>query len=230
MPMITEPLAVTKPQAGVMTTRPATAPEQKPRMLGLPRVSHSIIGQTNEATAVASVVVVKALAAMPSAATALPALKPYQPTQSMPVPTMQSTMLCGGIGVLPKPRRGPMMIQRIDRKSTRLNSSHTEIYTLSLHDALPISADPEHARADHAEHHAVRGHRRFAETEAGADDDTEDRSEEHTSELQSHRDLHSFPTRRSSDLSRPRACPCRPCRAPCCAGASAFCRNRGGGR
>src|SRR5260221_420771 len=29
-----------------------------------------------------------------------------------------------------------------DRKSTRLNSSHTEIYTLSLHDALPISNVP----------------------------------------------------------------------------------------
>src|SRR5215211_5842662 len=29
------------------------------------------------------------------------------------------------------------------------------------------------------------------------------RSEEHTSELQSHSDLHSFPTRRSSDLARP---------------------------
>src|SRR5919202_1341633 len=29
---------------------------------------------------------------------------------------------------------------RLDRKSTRLNSSHTEIYTLSLHDALPIFA------------------------------------------------------------------------------------------
>src|SRR6202022_123793 len=27
----------------------------------------------------------------------------------------------------------------LDRKSTRLNSRHTEIYTLSLHDALPIS-------------------------------------------------------------------------------------------
>src|SRR5215211_7907689 len=26
-------------------------------------------------------------------------------------------------------------------ESTRLNSSHTEIYTLSLHDALPISGD-----------------------------------------------------------------------------------------
>src|SRR3712207_67054 len=27
-----------------------------------------------------------------------------------------------------------------DRKSTRLNSSHADIYALSLHDALPISA------------------------------------------------------------------------------------------
>src|SRR5260221_715328 len=40
---------------------------------------------------------------------------------------------------------GPMKIViaiikpfKLDRKSTRLNSSHTEIYTLSLHDALPI--------------------------------------------------------------------------------------------
>src|SRR4030095_10160921 len=30
-------------------------------------------------------------------------------------------------------------LEERDRKSTRLNSSHTEIYTLSLHDALPIS-------------------------------------------------------------------------------------------
>src|SRR5579875_3726070 len=36
------------------------------------------------------------------------------------------------------------------------------------------------------------------------------RSEEHTSELQSHRDLHSFPTRRSSDLE----C-CLTCRIRC---------------
>src|SRR5882672_3678714 len=33
-----------------------------------------------------------------------------------------------------------------DRKSTRLNSSHTEIYTLSLHDALPIFAVQLNAR------------------------------------------------------------------------------------
>src|SRR5438105_1767784 len=111
--MSTAPLAVTKPQAGVMTTNPATAPEQNPSTLGLPRKIHSAIGQTKDATAVARVVVVKALAATTSAPTALPALKPYQPTQSMPVPTMQSTMLCGGIGVFPKPMRLPIIKQRI---------------------------------------------------------------------------------------------------------------------
>src|SRR5882672_9771603 len=94
------------------------------------------------------------------------------------------------------------MARNIDRKSTRLNSSHTVIYTLSLHDALPILTEivlqllavelafpPRyhqggHAVADHVDHGA------------------EHRSEEHTSELQSHSDLHSFPTRRSSDLNR----------------------------
>src|SRR5476649_1390175 len=87
-----------------------------------------------------------------------------------------------------------------DRKSTRLNSSHTEIYTLSLHDALPISA-------------AIEGGvvlsliKMNAIVELNVDDQLAvvepgviNRSEEHTSELQSHRDLHSFPTRRSSDL------------------------------
>src|SRR5882672_7767773 len=89
----------------------------------------------------------------------------------------------------------------VDRKSTRLNSSHTVIYTLSLHDALPISAANSarsslpselmfHPSASIERHANVR----FATTSGR-------RSEEHTSELQSHRDLHSFPTRRSSDLS-----------------------------
>src|SRR5437879_9454017 len=111
--MATAPLAVTKPHAGVMTTRPATAPEQKPRTLGLPRNIHSAIGQTKEATAVARVVVVKALAATTSAATALPALNPYQPTHNIPVPIMHSTMLWGGIGSFPKPMRLPRMRQRM---------------------------------------------------------------------------------------------------------------------
>src|SRR5476649_1932596 len=87
-----------------------------------------------------------------------------------------------------------------DRKSTRLNSSHTEIYTLSLHDALPIFAlaaiDVDVGGERQAE--AARG----VELPAGHLGRPRDgpRSEEHTSELQSHRDLHSFPTRRSSDL------------------------------
>src|SRR6266568_6095125 len=120
--MTTAPLAVTKPQAGVITTSPATAPEQKPRTLGLPRVMYSAIAQTNEATAVAIVVVRNAFAATPSAATAEPALKPYQPTQSMPVPTMQRTMLCGGIGSLPNPRRLPRIKQRISADQPELIS------------------------------------------------------------------------------------------------------------
>src|SRR5882672_2728721 len=36
-------------------------------------------------------------------------------------------------------RTGAFVFLVGDRKSTRLNSSHTVIYTLSLHDALPIS-------------------------------------------------------------------------------------------
>src|SRR5215468_5678136 len=111
--MAIAPLGVTKPHAGVITTRPATAPEQKPSTLGLPRKTHSSIGQTKEATAVAKVVVVKAFAAITSAATALPALNPYQPTQSIPVPIMQSTMLCGGIGSLLNPIRGPRIRHKI---------------------------------------------------------------------------------------------------------------------
>src|SRR5215204_5533029 len=41
-----------------------------------------------------------------------------------------------------------------DRKSTRLNSSHTEIYTLSLHDALPI-----YRRRPAADDHQLRHYR-----------------------------------------------------------------------
>src|SRR5476649_1884858 len=98
----------------------------------------------------------------------------------------------------------PKIISR-DRKSTRLNSSHTVIYTLSLHDALPIlrvaTRPSGTVTATGANDfsgktiiiHAVHAQNHFT------------RSEEHTSELQSHSDLHSFPTRRSSDLARSNA-------------------------
>ena len=44
--MMIAPVVVTKPHAGVITTRPATAPEQKPRTLGLPRMMYSAMAQT----------------------------------------------------------------------------------------------------------------------------------------------------------------------------------------
>src|SRR5882672_3271543 len=100
------------------------------------------------------------------------------------------------------------MIPSPDRKSTRLNSSHTVIYTLSLHDALPIS-DILHVNVRPSRSHQVH----FVDVDGflvpiEREDDPEPRSEEHTSELQSHSDLHSFPTRRSSDL-RYIACKCQ---------------------
>src|SRR5437667_8182169 len=60
----------------------------------------------------------------------------------------------------------------------------TEIYTLSLHDALPISLRPEPERP--IERYALQiaeQQRRVAQWREEA------RSEEHTSELQSHHDL-----------------------------------------
>src|SRR5438094_10485063 len=92
-PITIAPVGSTYPQAGVITTSPPTAPEQNPSTLGLPRSAYSSMAHVNEATAVASVVVVNAVAAIPSGARALPALKPYHTTQSKPVPTMQSNIL-----------------------------------------------------------------------------------------------------------------------------------------
>src|SRR5882672_1763844 len=95
-----------------------------------------------------------------------------------------------------------------DRKSTRLNSSHTVIYTLSLHDALPISPFRPAALATPASSRLKYGTRHAPGLCCHALESSQRRSEEHTSELQSHSDLHSFPTRRSSDLpiSASRAC------------------------
>src|SRR5688572_5552600 len=107
------PVVFTNPQAGVITTRPATMPEQKPSTLGFPRWKYSTMPHTKPAVAAARVVVAKALEAMASAPRAEPALNPYHPTQSMPVPTMQRTMLCGGIGSRPYPLRLPRIKQRI---------------------------------------------------------------------------------------------------------------------
>src|ERR1035437_7935984 len=104
-------------------------------------------------------------------------------------------------GALP-PEKQEQVIEALDRKSTRLNSSHAEIYTLSLHDALPIFHAGTASRAPHRDAATASGVLRRPAAGKARASNRGARSEEHTSELQPRRDLHSFPTRRSSDLSR----------------------------
>src|SRR5882762_2969804 len=88
---------VTKPAAGVMATRPTTAPMQNPRAEGfLPR-AESKNTHASPAAAEAVLVVAKAEAAKGPADNALPALKPNHPNHSNPVPNRTKGMLAGAI-------------------------------------------------------------------------------------------------------------------------------------
>src|SRR5882762_2362308 len=96
MPIQKEPIGPTKPEAGVMATRPATAPEQMPITVGLPFMIHSTIIQVKPAVAVAVWVTSMAMPACRPAVTAEPALKPNQPTHSKDAPIIVSTTLWAG--------------------------------------------------------------------------------------------------------------------------------------
>jgi len=88
MPMIRAPCGLTKPAAGVIATRPATAPEARPSMPGFLRSIHSTTIQARAAAAAATWVFSMAAEATPSAAHSDPALKPNQPTHSRLAPIM----------------------------------------------------------------------------------------------------------------------------------------------
>src|SRR5690606_2466219 len=75
-PTTIAPSGPTVPQAGVMPTRPATAPDAAPSAEGLPLLIASTTVQPTIAAEVARMVLMKARAAVPSAAAAEPALKP----------------------------------------------------------------------------------------------------------------------------------------------------------
>ncbi len=107
MPMNKAPTGPTKPEAGVIATRPATAPETMPSTLGLPRNSHSMNIQVNAAVAVAICVTAIAMPARPPEATAEPALKPNQPTHSSEAPIRLRIRLCGAMLSTPYPFRLP---------------------------------------------------------------------------------------------------------------------------
>src|SRR3990170_650903 len=100
-PMAIASIGWTKPEAGVIATRPATAPAAAPITLGLPPSSQLANIQERAAAAAAVLVTTKAFAATALAAPALPALKPNQPNQRMAAPSTMYVTLCGSIASLP---------------------------------------------------------------------------------------------------------------------------------
>ena len=107
IPMARDPAGLTKPEAGVMATRPATAPDAAPRLVACPSRSFSTSSQPSIAAAVATWVFMNASAAWPLAARAEPALNPNQPNHSSPAPISTSGRLCGRIESRLKPIRLP---------------------------------------------------------------------------------------------------------------------------
>src|SRR6478609_7522253 len=92
--MMTAVAGETYPAAGVIVARPATAPVSKPRNLGFLAARQSIAIQAMAANEAAISVLMKATAVVPSTRNSDPALNPYQPNQSSPVPSATKGMLC----------------------------------------------------------------------------------------------------------------------------------------
>src|ERR671932_1416234 len=99
-----------KAQAGVMATRPDTAPDAAPSEVGCPSRIFSTSSQPRTAAAVATWVLVKASPARPLAARADPALKPNQPNHSRPAPSITNGRLCGLNWAFGQPLRLPSTI------------------------------------------------------------------------------------------------------------------------
>src|SRR5438093_5651622 len=99
--------AVTYPAAGVIPTRPTTAPVAAPTAVIFPVRIESSTAHVSTAAAAAALVLTDASAAIPYAASADPALNPNQPNHKRPAPTKTSGTLCGEIGTRRKSRRGP---------------------------------------------------------------------------------------------------------------------------
>src|SRR6476659_940453 len=89
------PIGVTAPQAGVMATSPATAPEAAPTPVTCPSLIFSTPSQARVAAQVAVNVVTMTMAAELPAASAEPPLNAYQPAHSRPAPRSVSGTLCG---------------------------------------------------------------------------------------------------------------------------------------
>src|SRR2546422_268844 len=106
-PMASAAGAVTYPAAGVIPTRPTTAPVAAPTAVILPVRIESSTAHVSTAAAAALFVFTNASAAVPFAASADPALKPNQPNHSRPAPIRTSATLGGDSGMRRKTPRGP---------------------------------------------------------------------------------------------------------------------------
>src|SRR5437764_443517 len=106
-PSSTAAYGAMKPQAGVIATRPATAPEDAPTMVGLPSRNHSTTHQPHSAAAVATWVLTNAMAVTESVVTSDPALNPNQPNHSRPAPSATIGTLCGRKPSFGQPTRLP---------------------------------------------------------------------------------------------------------------------------
>src|SRR5262245_1543745 len=94
----------TYPAAGVIVARPATAPVRRPTNFGFFPSHQSRASQTIAANDAATSVLRNATAVTESTRNSDPALKPYQPNDSNPVPSATSGMLCiPGSAVLRRP-------------------------------------------------------------------------------------------------------------------------------
>src|SRR5687768_4198082 len=94
-PIAIAPMGQTYPAAGVIATRPATAPDATPRVVALRSFIDSTRAQPTAPAAAPRFVARNAEAANPLAPRALPALNPNHPNHRMPVPRIVNVRLCG---------------------------------------------------------------------------------------------------------------------------------------
>src|SRR5664279_3075254 len=105
--------------AGVMATRPATAPEAAPTLVGLPSLIFSTTIQAPSAAAVATWVFMNAMPARLFAASADPALKPNQPNHSRPAPSLMCTAVPPAKSSAPQLASQPPPLPSVPKSNTQ---------------------------------------------------------------------------------------------------------------
>ena len=93
----------TYPAAGVMQASPATAPVRRLTKCGFFAFHHSMSSQVDAAKDPARAVFRNASAVTSSTFSSLPALNPYHPNQSKPVPSAMNGTLCGESNTVRRP-------------------------------------------------------------------------------------------------------------------------------